>query len=105
MLEIIKAILFGVVEGITEWLPVSSTGHMILLDTWKKKLIYLKNDRKGRNASKYNKIFITYVYYINVFKSFVYVIWYYHIIIFFYICHFKYSFILYFISVLLSLYT
>ena len=32
MLEILKAILFGVVEGITEWLPISSTGHMIILD-------------------------------------------------------------------------
>ena len=31
-LEIIKAILMGIVEGITEWLPISSTGHMILLE-------------------------------------------------------------------------
>ena len=32
MLEIIKAIIYGIVEGITEWLPISSTGHMILLN-------------------------------------------------------------------------
>ena len=37
MLELLKAVLFGIVEGVTEWLPISSTGHMILLD----KIIHL----------------------------------------------------------------
>ena len=36
IIEILKSILFGIVEGVTEWLPISSTGHMILLNKFVK---------------------------------------------------------------------
>ena len=40
LLEIIKTIILGVVQGITEWLPISSTGHMILVDAFMPLKVY-----------------------------------------------------------------
>ena len=36
VIEILKAVLFGIVQGVTEWLPISSTGHMIILNEFVK---------------------------------------------------------------------
>ena len=47
MLEMIKAIIYGIVEGITEWLPISSTGHLILVE----RLIPFKQTSEGLSSS------------------------------------------------------
>ena len=51
-IEVLKVLVFGIVEGFTEWLPISSTGHMILLD----ELIHL-------NVSKdFKDVFLVYTF-------------------------------------------
>ena len=49
MLEVLKVIIFGIVEGITEWLPISSTGHLILLE----QLLQLLRDQGEQAAFTY----------------------------------------------------
>ena len=43
-IEIIKSVIFGIIEGITEWLPISSTGHLILVQEF---IHYQKQNAAG----------------------------------------------------------
>ena len=54
MLEILKSIILGIIEGITEWLPISSTGHMILEQQLHQLLLNVKamNSQDGVNLLK-----------------------------------------------------
>ena len=52
VIEILKAILFGIVEGVTEWLPISSTGHMILLNEFVKLDVSFSTGRQSGLSKK-----------------------------------------------------
>ena len=56
ILEMLKAILFGIVEGVTEWLPVSSTGHLILLDEFLKLNVYADPIQNGDFMEMFNVV-------------------------------------------------
>ena len=56
ILEMLKAILFGIVEGVTEWLPVSSTGHLILLDEFLKLNVYADPIKNGDFMEMFNVV-------------------------------------------------
>lgn len=56
IIEMLKAILFGIVEGITEWLPVSSTGHLILLDEFIKLKVYADTAQNNAFMEMFNVV-------------------------------------------------
>ena len=50
--DIIKSVIFGIVEGITEWLPISSTGHMILLNESVSSLLAVSSNELPRMGAQ-----------------------------------------------------
>ena len=54
MLEVLKVIILGIVQGITEWLPISSTGHLILVE----QLIQLKQNEAFTNMFNVDSVWI-----------------------------------------------
>lgn len=52
LLEALKALVIGVVEGITEWLPISSTGHMILVDEFIKLDKFINQNHMTRRRDR-----------------------------------------------------
>ena len=52
IIELLKSVLFGIVEGVTEWLPISSTGHLILLEELQRRVGGLLADVRGRDPAR-----------------------------------------------------
>ena len=50
-IEILKAVFLGIVEGITEWLPISSTGHMLLVDEFLQRNVFRCHPAWGHSGS------------------------------------------------------
>lgn len=70
MVDIIKSIIFGIIQGITEWLPISSTGHLLLLDKFM--TLQLSNNFKElfMVVIQLGSIFAVIVLYFNILNPF-----------------------------------